>query len=79
VSGWQAFYDEYGSGAINIYVQKGTDEATRELHSSIPAELDDDPEFNPDFDKLMAAACQKAAWLNAEDERAVIEAGTRSP
>lgn len=72
MSGWKAFYDEYGSGAIDIYVQKGTDEGTRELHASIPAEPDDDPVFNPDFDKLMVAAHKKAAWLNATDESVAI-------
>ena len=75
MTGWHAFYEEYGSGAVDIYLQKGTDEGTRELHATIPAEPDDDPAFNQDFDKLMAAAHEQAAWLNARDEAAAISRG----
>lgn len=74
-SKWHAFYDEYPSGAVNIHVQKGDDEGTRELLSSIPAEQDEDPAFNQDFDKLLAAANEEAAWRNARDEGAAISAG----
>lgn len=69
---WHAFYDEYPSGAVDILVQRGDDEGTRELLSSIPAELDEDPDFNPDFNKLLAAAHVEAAKRNANDERAAI-------
>ena len=44
-------YDEYESGAVKNYVQKSADEGPRELRSSIPAEPDEDPAFNRDFDK----------------------------
>ena len=71
-SKWHAFYDEYPSGDVNILVQKGDDASTCELLSSIPAEADEDPAFNPDFDKLLAAAHEEAAWRNARDEGVVI-------
>ena len=72
MSTWHANYDEYPSGDVDIFVQKGDDESTRESLSSIPAEQDDDPEFYLDFDKLLAAAHQEAAWRNARGERAMI-------
>ena len=72
MTAWYAFYEEYGSGAVDIHLQKGIDEVTRKLFASIPAELDEDPAFNRNFYKEMAAAHEEAAWLNAGDESAAI-------
>ena len=69
---WFAFYEEYESGAVDIHLQKGSDEGTRKLFAFIPAELDEDPAFNRNFNKEMAAAHEEAAWLNARDEGEAI-------
>ena len=72
---WHAFHEEYGSGAVDIFLQRGTDEGTRELHATVPAEVDESPAFNRDFNTLMTAAHDQAAGLNARDEAAAISRG----
>lgn len=71
---WCAVFEEDPYSRGFIYLQRGGDEATRELFDFIPSELIEDTSFQQRLGQLMAVAKDEAAWRNANDERAAIEA-----
>lgn len=74
MSEWRALYDKNVSGDVSIYVQRGTDKATLDLHSSISRKPSDDPASNPEVDKLIASAQEETASRNSRNEGSAISA-----
>lgn len=69
---WHAIFDEDAYSRGFIFLQKGNDEANRELFDTIPSEQVEDPSFERQLGQLMVAAKDEAARRNANDERAAI-------